>query len=119
MPTPQPNSAPPTPVPPPQYQNPTSIPEPPTPIGTTLADAVKILLALTGYAREGIYWSAEDGKFYRNNQGTWIQLKQFAPKKLTPELVEKVKSVTSSPPGSTLFYIHPSNIKELFTRVLS
>lgn len=96
--------------------------QPPVPevkMGNSLRDVVNILTALTGMAYMKLYWSAEDGKFFVNNSGTWVEFRQFRPMKLTPDMLEKLKQYTTSVPGGGLYYVEPTNVRAVFTKALS
>lgn len=88
-------------------------------IGSTIHDVANILTALTGMAYMRLYWSVEDGKFFVNNKGSWLEYRQFRPMKLTPDMLEKLKQFATSIPGGSLYYIEPKNVRDAFTKALN
>lgn len=103
----------------PQNNQPQTPPIPETRVGSTINDVVNILTGLTGMAYMPLCWSSEDGKFFMNNQGSWVEYRQFRPLKLTPEMFEKLKVFVTEVPGAKLYYIDPSNVRSTYTKLLS
>ena len=103
----------------PQSNQPQTPPIPETRVGSTINDVVNILTGLTGMAYMSLCWSSEDGKFFMNNQGSWVEYSQFRPLKLTPEMFEKFKVFVTEVPGAKLYYIDPSNVRSTYTKLLS